>query len=309
MPEIEEVFENTTENAKRLVKNKYFWIVGGGAVALALLLSKSKNKQDDQALVVSSYPEPTEPPGQPTMPDMGNQLDAYATILDSQLQQGLEAIYAEMTGYMSDLAAEQMRQQEAMASQFAYMQSALEQAAYRNQQDYSGVIMQMQQQYETELARLAQELQSRAYSTTQSLMTDTWYSGAIFGGQSLRPQAANYGDYVVRQDSQVMFTQDDRVIEKDIYGGVVTYYPNGNITFDYSNAYVPPAPQSLLDSVKKQASSSAGSTSNKMTIGGHTYSVDSKGNIYKDNRYIPAENFKYIPQEVLNKAREVKRGV
>ena len=42
---------------------------------------------------------------------------------------------------------------------------------------------------------------------------------------------------------------------------------------------------------------------------GHTYTVTGGGHlIYKDGRYVPAENFKYLPEDILQLARDMKAG-
>ncbi len=56
------------------------------------------------------------------------------------------------------------------------------------------------------------------------------------------------------------------------------------------------------------SSSSVSSGSGKVTLGGQTYAVDSKGNVYKNNVFVPAQNLKYVPSSVLSTARQVKAG-
>jgi hypothetical protein len=41
-------------------------------------------------------------------------------------------------------------------------------------------------------------------------------------------------------------------------------------------------------------------------IGGHRYYVDSSGNIFKNDKFVPAENFKYLPSSVIDTAKEKK---
>ena len=54
-----------------------------------------------------------------------------------------------------------------------------------------------------------------------------------------------------------------------------------------------------------KSSSNSSNTSNIQTQG-HDYKVDANGNVWKNGNYVPAENFKWIPDEVLDVAREVK---
>jgi hypothetical protein len=44
-------------------------------------------------------------------------------------------------------------------------------------------------------------------------------------------------------------------------------------------------------------------------IGGHSYSVDSSGNIYKNGVFVPAENFKYLPSSVIDQAKAQKGSI
>lgn len=46
-----------------------------------------------------------------------------------------------------------------------------------------------------------------------------------------------------------------------------------------------------------------------MYDGSIKYSVDKNGYIFKNGNFVPAENYKWIPQEVIDKARNVKKGI
>lgn len=58
------------------------------------------------------------------------------------------------------------------------------------------------------------------------------------------------------------------------------------------------------------SSGSSGSSSTwESEIWGQEYRIEADGyRIYKDGRYIPAENFKYLPKDVVEKAREMKKN-
>ncbi|GAB7387344.1 hypothetical protein BSNK01_11800 [Bacillaceae bacterium] len=43
-------------------------------------------------------------------------------------------------------------------------------------------------------------------------------------------------------------------------------------------------------------------------IWGSRWTVDNSGNIYKDGRWVPSSNYRYVPDTILQRAREVKRG-
>lgn len=44
----------------------------------------------------------------------------------------------------------------------------------------------------------------------------------------------------------------------------------------------------------------------QQVLGGHTYAVDGKGNVYKDTQFVPTSNLKYVPESVRQKAKQVK---
>lgn len=64
------------------------------------------------------------------------------------------------------------------------------------------------------------------------------------------------------------------------------------------------------DGGSSDSGSSPSSKQNRFNIGGHEYAVDAKGNIYKKKgdafEWIPPENYKYIPDQVINRARDIK---
>lgn len=316
MAQIEDVVQGTGKTLNKLSKNKLFWIIGGGVVVLTLLF-KSRGQGQTESVVMETYPEA--PPQTPAGEGTGNQLDAYTSVLDSQLNQGLQSIYGEMENMMNQnstfMQQELMKQQQAYAGEFAEMQSALSEAMNQNQSKYQQDLLSIQAGYESQLQQLAtQRQQQPIYTPPTTIRYDEYYAGSILGGESLRPDAINYGDYVVNKNSQVQFKENGNVVEHDPTGGVITYKPNGNISYDFSNMNIAPASQSLIDSVKKAATKPSApapkpaANPNKMNIGGHDYSVDAKGNVYKNNKYVPAENFKYIPSEVLSQAKKVKQG-
>ncbi|MEC1714764.1 hypothetical protein [Schinkia azotoformans] len=62
------------------------------------------------------------------------------------------------------------------------------------------------------------------------------------------------------------------------------------------------------------SNSSTGSSKKEFTgwsmyDGSIKYSVDKNGYIYKNGNFVPADNYKWVPQEVINKASNVKKGI
>lgn len=88
-------------------------------------------------------------------------------------------------------------------------------------------------------------------------------------------------------------------------------YKNGTLVPTSNHKYIP---TNIIDAAKK-ASSSGGTSSGgapsggatSQTIGSHTYSYDSGGNIYKNGNYVSPESYKYVPTTIVDSASKARQ--
>lgn len=94
------------------------------------------------------------------------------------------------------------------------------------------------------------------------------------------------------------------------YSHKYEYDPQGNIYKD--GRLIPKENYRYLpeDVVRRASSGTTTSTSGRTSVPGysHSYEYDTQGNIYKDGRLIPKENYRYLPANVVSTASKASTG-